>query len=154
MRVSNTLGNREFTWNENIMITIHTISHELWVYKHSYNTIDNKTDDQYSNKDPCSYHKSAVNTSLTNLSIHWNHKHIRRSGTSDWTKTNRINIQIMVGISYLLLSDLLYTSSMVWWVRWIFKHIMIIFLFLFLLFFHIFMGSFLLDKVDLQIIQI
>lgn len=63
-----------------------------------------------SNKDPCSYHKSAVNTSLTNLSIHWNHKHIRRSGTSDWTKTNRINIQIMVGISYLLLSDLLYTS--------------------------------------------
>lgn len=43
-----------------------------------------------SNKDPCSYHKSAVNTPLTNLSVYWNHKHIRRSGTSDWTKTNRI----------------------------------------------------------------
>lgn len=111
MRVSNTLGNREFTWNENIMITIYTY---LMSYASIHTVITPSTTKQMintSNKDPCSYHKSAVNTPLTNLSVYWNHKHIRRSGTSDWTKTNWINTQIMVGISYLLLSDLLYTCT-------------------------------------------
>lgn len=45
-----------------------------------------------SNKDFCLYYKSVVNISLINFFVYWNYKYIRRFGTLDWIKINRINI--------------------------------------------------------------